>query len=274
MKLFGFGKKKDQMTIYERLLGLGYSHEQMVEAQAKYSSPRRFSLVMSIPEDETPIVGTGYTCDYRAEEEWGIADLQKSFGLKDHDYTMTHVGRDHWATFEGIPSLILSTKWGLEPVATWGHDIDRKNGDVALHGSKDTDGQRWGSYDLFFESDLAYAQEFDRLDEWKTMDEIRAAAKEAGITGPFPRKKADLLSMVRSHPLYVAQAKSPNVWPGWFNDGKTLVLRADRGIVADTLKMLAEAAENETLSFGGGSQVFGSGLSLYDGMDVGPKLEA
>ena len=281
--------RKDGVSIYEELLKLGYTDEAIREAGAVRPPTRGFTLGVSDTPDGVPIVGVTYASDFRSEEETGPAELRKAFGVSGHSYAMSREGRGHFGVFTGLPegagSLILSVR----PIAfeqQWGHDIATKTGPVdaqeswlnaVAHGSLDQDVKNGGYYrdlyDSHYTNTLGYVQELPDLSRYGTMERIRAAAEKIGIPGPFPRKKADLIEYVMHHPVRLAKAVNSSAWPGWFHHGDVLVLRADRGIVADTLRLLVRAAQNETLAFGGGSQLFGSGMSFYDGMDVGPKLE-
>lgn len=273
------------MTIYQELLNLGYTDEDMLEAADHRAPTRGFSLAMADTPDGVPIVGITYACDFRSEEESGSANLPKAFGAVGHEYMMTKAGVGHAGVFEGIPSLILSVR-PIAPVQSWGHNIvrdsaaptDRRDAwlNLVAHGSLDQVSQDYyaDNYDTHYGRALERMQELPDVARYGTIDRIKEAAAKIGIPGPFPRKKAELIEYVTNHPVRLALAENPSVWPGWFHNGDVLVLRADKGIVADTLKSLARAAKSQTLAFGGGHQLFGSGMSLYDGADVGPKLEA
>lgn len=284
-------RPEEQVSIYEELLKLGYTDSDIREAGSGYTPARGFNLAVADTPDGTPIVGVTYACDFRYEEEAGGADIREAFGVdsKKHGYAMSHAGAGHFGVFgdlpEGAASLILSVR-PIARVQSWGHDIGREPNAVVsdrerwlnavAHGSLDRDPKNngWGEYyDNHYANSLGSIQSLPEIRQWWTIPEIKAAAVKMGIPGPFPRKKAELVDYVTNHPVRLTAGSDSNDWPGWFHYGDVLVLRADRGIVADTLKLLVRAAENETLAFGGGAQIFGSGMSLYDGMDVGPVLE-
>lgn len=283
-------KKTSTATIYDRLLAEGYTDEELRQAAEdanKRLSVREFSIALADTEDGTPIVGIQYRCDYRAEEEYGVRDLQKAFGVPEGPEGWTMGGKkyaSHVSKFTGLPEgafgFVLSLS-NVQSETEWAASVHPSTGPTSwpvLRSAKDLLASRddlkpWqvsDNYDKWWEEHVAWAQEMSTrttINRYTTVKELKEIGARLGIT-KFKRAKADILAQIHE----ADSALTPNKWPGWFHYGKEFVLRADSGIVADVLEMLHEAAVEGTLSFGGGAQVFGSGLSIYDGRDVGPKL--
>lgn len=271
------------MTIYERLLDLGYSDADIRETE--HIGPRTFQVVVADTPDGVPLVGISYRCDYRFEEEDGVNKLHEAIRGEDvNTWRMVPSAQMKVATFRAMNdggSLIISTDVILNDPPVWGEDIVHSTtGWSNTHGSRaaadfpDREGvirnaTNPDTYDSWWSSQLPYTQGMNTELRWKKVPELKELAKAAGIS-PLPKVKDELIAALQA----VDTPEHPNVWPGWFHYGKTLVLRADRGIAWHVLGMLADAAEAGELAIGGGSQAFSTGIGLYDARDVGPKLEA
>lgn len=250
------------MTIYQELLRLGYTPEDMnkaAEQTARKSNPRQFGLVVADQPDGDPVVGVSYTNDYRAEEEWGVGSLARAlFGQDKHNHKMIKGARNHVGKIIDVPetTLVLSVQGYA--------DLDR----IEMHHFKDGDyGIRQTDYAEWYTENLPRAKGVSSSWEYtyKKMDKLREIATEMGIEKPQRTKDALIQQIVAAKPQ-----KTPDLWPGWFHFGNVLILRAGGGIVADTLKLLYKAGrETETLGIGGGSfGPFASGLTLFDTADL------
>lgn len=276
-------------TIYHRLIAKGYTDQDIRKAADAVGSSREFTLAMVGTPDGYPIIGIKYACDFRAEEEWGVGTLQKALGVPEgvDGWEMSNKNRDHVTRFE-LPSTSTGFAFALtaravDPVTAWGGHIQLASanskawGQVAATGAREfkaanPDAHRTSEmYDQWWESSAPYSQQMSsalRIHSWTKLADLRDIALSLGIQKPG-RTKAIVLQQITANDTPL----QPDIWPGWFHNGDVFVLRADRGIVADVLEMLYQAASvTGTLAFGGGAQMFGSGLSLYDGRDVGVKL--
>jgi hypothetical protein len=249
------------MTIYEELLGYGWTDEQIRKAADTHNSTRDFTLAVMDTPDGTPIVGISYQCDYRAEEEWGIKDLATA--INGNKKQANHVG-----TFTGLHALAIATQ-PIEDLTTWSADIFPL-GDLTTRWPV----QRGEAYSSYFRDNYAYAQGLPSSSNlrWKKMPELRELAKTHGVT-PIPRKKDDLIEKLVTSDEYSRSAEYPDRWPGWFHNGDVLILRAESGVVADVLDLLYEAGKKNALAIGGGHAAFSSGIGVYDSRDVGKKLK-
>ena len=244
------------MTIYNKLLTMGHTDEQIQAAANTHPEPGSVTLSLYDTPDG-PIVGLVYTTNH-ADEELGVVSLTEAVTGRDRWHPFILEGKDaHYAQFSDVPgaSLVLGVMPVKKPLA-WGEDI---NSDVrvSLPG---------GDYAVWWERALGRTQ--GRVDAFslkdKSMPVLREMAAVVGVEKPA-RTKAPLIEQV-------VAASVPGVvnrWPGWFDYGRVLVLRADSGVVADVLNLLHVAAMEGTLGFGGGG--FGPGLSFYDAADIGPK---
>lgn len=226
-------------TIYSKLMHVGYTDEE-IRAAEEYPSTRQFSLVVTDTPDGYPMVGVKYMCDFRYEEEAGTGKLSKLF--MDTDDQSKHV-------------RVLG------------------NG-MVLFGDVESSREAASAISHYSQS-LAYAQGTSAFRDWMyNVKELRALAAEQGVSLKGLTKRDDIVAALSKHHYNNAKADKPNTWPGYFHNGSTLGLRAGKGIVADVLQMLVDAAAEGTLGVGNANVGFGSGFSLYDLADMGPKLKA
>ena len=273
-------------TTYEKLLNLGYSHDEIIKAVSGYHSRcRTFTAVGAETPDGYPLIGISYHCDYRAEEEWGQRAIYKTLGVEPHRWQMKEENKVFISRFRGIPSLILlSNDWdGFDSQEQeWGHSIETSQGIKRATGTLDLDSKFKGKgyslleyYDEYYRYAVTDVQKIpDNLqpNEWLKIAELKEIAVKAGIQGKLPTRKDNLIEFIKNAPEFIALAEEPNVWPGWFHNGEALVLRADRGIVADILNILYEASQEGMLACGGGTGPFSTAATFYDARDVGQLL--
>jgi hypothetical protein len=265
------------MTIWSELLEQDWTADEIRAAANMRPKTRSFNLALveQPGEGADPIVGIQYACDFRAEEEYGVRDLYEAFGVKTGEWVMD-ARKDALVHDLGRSSgtLVLSTA-PLASTIKWRDDLNRAS------ARSDWDRLEGGAYAAWWEDQLDWLQgraklvEYGRETDLK-MNELRDWGLRFGLTleeMKGVRKKVDLIDLIKSQDAFKNGRKHPDRWPGWFHYGKALVLRADDGIVASVIDRLYYAGKSGTLAFGGGSQVFGSSLALYDGMDVSPELE-
>lgn len=228
------------MSVYEELLALGYTDEEIRTAAQARIGCRSIGLSIMDTPDETPIVGLSYVCDYRSEEEAGVSKIAEAFRTatdQTYNFAITSDGMHVFST-RALPndSVHHQLKMAQEYHARM------------LPYVRESEAQH-----------LAY----------KTLPELKEYARANSVSLTGRTKKADVFATV----VAAAKSENPNVWPAWFNMGDVLAFRADNGIVADALKLLVEAVKINTLGMSAGSQVFSTGLGLYDTRDIGPKLK-
>ena len=278
-------------TAYEKLVALGHSPEEIKKAINVFPDRcRTFTVVGQETPDGYPLIGLSYFCDYRSEEEHGQRSLYKTLGINPGKWQMDAEKKNLITRFKGIPSLIILAEendgpFGLEE-QSWGLDIKDINGvmySYGLEGKYNPKTQKTynfrSHYDWNYRYLLGSVQEIPsegpnsfNPTEWMKKDEIVAIAKKLGLTGKLPTRKDNLINFIQDSPEFAAKAQSPNTWPAWFHSGKALVMRADRGIVADLLNILFEASQEGALACGGGTGVFNRAATFYDARDVGPLL--
>ena len=251
------------MTIYDNLLTMGYIDEEIRAATNVHPETRAFTVTLYDSADG-PIVGLSYMNDYRAEEEWGVDSLTKAITGEDRWHPFILKGKEaHFAQFTNVygASLVLSERPMNKPLV-WGEPIFR------LSDVDERSPLLRADYAAWWENAVSHTQGLPdaRLLVYKSMVALRELAAEVGIEKPA-KTKAPLVAQI----VAASVPKAPNRWPGYFHTGKVMVLRADTGIVADVLNLLHVAAMERTLGFGaGGFGPFGSGMTLYDGADIGP----
>lgn len=217
--------------------------------------------VVTIATEDGPVTALSYRCDFRAEEEWGVAELRKALlassarrsfqrreAAKNPDYPnprKRHSQVDHLRVTDDYVAIFVNA----EPYRPE-DQIDR-----AL---------------TYIREQTPYTQtrtsvwEFRRL----TVAELRAEITRRGLSAPSKARKDDLVT------LLVSQAENirPNIYPAWFHHGDVLVLPRGAGdAFGEVVDKLIDAAEHGTLAIGGLGTVnpFGSGLTLYDERDLG-----
>lgn len=199
-----------------------------------------------------PLAGMAYTLDFCAEEEWGAAELRRSLTGGDRVFRIRQRGR------VGIVSdacaLILSTGDldSIEP--SWSDPLP---GGRADHAERFT----------------ARAELTRAIRITGTVQELRARARDLGIRTRGLRKQ-EVCEAIAAHPRTVAESERPECWPGWFADGRTLVLRADQGPAAEVMEGLREAARAGRLGITNYQVPFGAGLFIYDTRDETREMVA
>lgn len=254
-------------SIYSRLIDLGYTHDDIMGANSPGRAGNRSAHLSVIePDGQDPIVGVRYTGDYRAEEEYGMGEIAD--GLADNQDSVlideTHLGL--------LFTIINRSVKGHYGVSKGGY---YENEDLARERVNALEHAAWVlNYGLSAEGEGRYQVKYEGtrlnkpLDQF-TVPELKAAARHEGIEGKLPTRKADLFSLVRKN-------RSENdknlVVPANFHSGRVLGIVAPPGIVADTLRMLHEAAGAKSLMAGGISNPFGRGLVFFDARDRGKAL--
>lgn len=239
-------------TIFQQL---GKSLDELTKDHGDRFRWRSFGIDILEQPDGDPIVGIGYHCDAKAEEEWGVGDLRNAFTTSDkRRFNMTKNAKDNVAVFSDVNGLVLSTGPVEEANPEWGHPFGY--------------GRRTPGYVDHFNTDTTDIHEFFHLRDHK-VPELRGLAKAEGIK-PLPARKEELIYAI----LGVRnEGQQRDSWPGWFQSGRQLILRADNGLVADALAAIAAAATSGNLAIGNGGGVFHSGIFLYDHRDESKQLK-
>lgn len=262
------------MSIYTDLLERGYTDAQIREAAKEYGSTQAFTVTL-VDSTDGPLVGLAYQCDFRYEEEAGVGDIRKALhkeGIK--SWEASKDAATHAVAFADVNALAVATRPIGNSAPMWGDSIINAQRDdrfPMLRGSKLEGRDVYDSYDKTWERHMEYVQHPPRIYPSDTIATIRALADKLGIEGKRPRKKAELIDMVKNSEEYKAAVEHPNQWPGYFHYGDVLVLRADSGIAFDVLDLLKTAAIEGELMVGS-TVGFGSGLSLFDVADLGRNV--
>lgn len=226
------------MTVYEELIALGYSEQEIRDAAKVHAGTRTISLALKETPDEFPIVGLSYVCDYRYEEEEGISKLA----------AVLNDTPEQWKYF-------ASTSNGFVYFSTSPLPDEYLKHQVAMAQEYHT-------------RMLPYVQESDAQSlAHSTVAEMKSFAADRSISLTGLTKKADIFQAIMAS----LPKQSPNVWPAWFHFGNLLGFKA-AGIVSDALNLLLKAAQQNALGVSNSAMVFASGLGFYDTRDIGPKL--
>lgn len=258
MKRSATGRRTQNEDSFARLA----IDKEWLENHLPSGSTCAFTVATVDTPDGEPILGLSYSCDFRAEEEYGVGDLRKALtGTDERRFQMLPKALSKVATFSDVNGLVVSTRDLDKSEFLWGEDV--VPGPYGYHAETSPD------YVNSFTDRLAGIQGSEYISSWEKISELKARAKTLGLT-KLPTKKADLYDLVVATQAAQGKKKYPEDWPGWFHYGRQLVLRADGdGPTARVLKHLADAARSGTLGIGGkvGSNPFGSGLFLYDTRD-------
>lgn len=253
-------------SVYARLIAKGYTREDILAAHSDgyhESHLRSAHLAVIEPEGQDPIVGVRYTGDYRAEEEYGSAgitetlpDNQDSVAIEETPlgllFTVINRG-EHYGLYRGDYGDEQFARQREKALEFAEREINYRLG---------ADGE--GRYTVKYEG-LRLNKSLSRF----TVPELKAAARHEGIEGTLPRRKDDLLALVRENRQ---KAEKNHVVPGNFHSGSVLGIVAPAGIVADTLRMLYEAAQAKSLTMGGIANPFARGMVFFDDRDKGKAL--
>lgn len=296
---FKRGAKADpaHVSVYQYLLDRGWTDAQIRAASTEgRQSTRTWSVaVVDQAAGIDPIVGIVYRADYKYEEEAGGGDLRKAFGVERFQMQMNPARRTddlvrvfdlpEDAVVAGEVALAIATEALDLPV--WGESVKGKprGPRSAVAGYQPT--LAWEEYAGFWESTLRWASpDLPGQRSWTSLEnhkveELKAIASGLGLL-PVERGlgKGRVLKEDYLRALNAAKASHVTEFPGWFQTGKCLVLRATADseagrIASDVLRALWFAYREGTLGFGKGlSGPFSSGFSVLNVADVdGAMLE-
>lgn len=233
-----------------------------LEAQPNEDWPRASTVAWFETPDGDPVVGLTYTCDFRAEEEYGIRDLVKAItGDNERNFHMTEDGARHVGWFNDVNGLILSVRPLAKQEFSWGEQLRESD-------AWQDDNER-PVYAKEFAHRVGYVQQIEpKVDRWMTIAELKEVATTLGLS-KLPRKKDDLYAVVAEACRAQGKVENPNSWPTWFEDGKTMVFRADGDEpAAKVLRRLVKAAQDGYLAIGNGSNnPYSRGLMFFDARD-------
>lgn len=279
-----------RVSTYQYLLNKGYTDEQIrsVAVGPRDLSTRTWGISVGDAESDTlgfdgkPLVGIVYRCDYKAEEEAGGGKLRKVFGVPRLEAQMDKSARGknlvrQFMSGGGIEAGEVALGVGVESLSplNWGEDVTaepaRAGGWASTLSYRDYDSE-WESYKRIGGRDLKGQRKWIAL-ERHTVAELNAIAEAEGVEkkASSERKAAFVARLER------LRTQDVKVFPGWFQSGKVLILRAGGGpdgtlaerIAQDVLWRLRYAYEAGTLGFGSAlSGPFSTGLSLFDAHDL------
>lgn len=242
-------------TTYRALQAAGLGH---VLDSIPDPRNRQVSIAAIEPQDGAidPIVGLHYACDFKAEEEWGPAELRKSFSAGSGPGTaygrLERKQPDFVASHPQCSLIhVCDAQWVLltQPLEHRPLTAER----TLLHALAQQRQMR-----------VPGAPYLWRL-ERATVPELRALAREKGLRVNTQMRKPELIQTLMEH----LAPKEALALPGWFQDGHHLVLPRGHGAFRIVTDRLIAAAERGSLAVGGsGLTTFGSGMSLYDFDDM------
>lgn len=204
------------------------------------------------------IVGITYRCDYAAEQEYGIGDLRKAItGTNPRQFTTEPAGRAHVRAFDDVNGFVLSVRPLPEHIA-WGDNLPWVDGGEYTRS--------WTRRNASVAVDCARVP-IDRLN-WMKVSELRELAAKRGVK-PAGRTKAAYIEALTAHAI---EDVDMTVAPAWFQNGKTLIVRADQGSVAKVVGALVDAIAAGTFAIGNASGPFHSGILFYDARDESEQL--
>lgn len=232
-------------TVYHQLLEQGFTPEDIQAAEDSRPGTRHIGLAVAYQDgSDVPMVGVSYGGDFRSEEETGLPQIHVGLKAEEHKQRVfTGEVDGHW--YLGIHADRGLRHWRGQV------DIDDR---AATALRRAADEAQWKS---------------GYRDGLLTVAELRTEIREAGVTGPLPRKKDELRAIhrekVRGGPAFIDV--------GEFHYGDTLILLPFTPVLTATLRILSESGKH--LRMGGSSTPFGRGASLYDDRDLtGDNVEA
>lgn len=264
------------MSIAERLIEAGHDLTEIGEED--HESLRAVS-VLAIPSPETPggyIVGLSYTCDFRAEEEWGSDSLHSAFASRADASTTAHriLTADIAAGISrasdpraydviGKPGRQGSLVTVLDDV------VSLRTGEIfGPEDEKWSDASREKRAIEESRTHIRYARGYvtgrpslSSL-EHETFQTLRARARSLGIERPKTTKRGVIDQIIEASPPSLRYTEPAN-----FHDGRHLVIPRT-GAVGIVLDGLLEAVRANALVAGGRlSNPFSRGLVFVDERD-------
>lgn len=198
--------------------------------------------------------------------EIGTHDLRTALtGADRRRFQMTqHSGR-YAAVFADAPAIALSRHALSDVLPEWGDSLSPRGNDHAPYVEN-------------YARQLPYTQGHDAGADlhWKPMKDLRAIAREVGLS-PQPARKADLIAALQRHDGFLAKyggPQRPECYPAFQRYTATLVLRADAGAARLVIEALAEAIEHGTLGIGDPTRPFSHVGFFYDTRDETPAIVA
>lgn len=256
-------------TIAERLTAAGHDP---ATCTGEHIGPQLAAAVTSTRDDGSQIVGMLYQLNYRAEEEFGVGDLMKNLTGPDPK-NLTVTAPDHVAVFTDVPGLVLSTRPMPARELPWGADPETGNTTADWMGRERKAGWRH-PYATFYLDTLPYARQDPLARQLRlgrvTMATLREKAEEVGLPRPWARSKHALTDQLLTSAEYRESVDLVEAWPGWFDDGRHLVLRADDGPTRVVMEALQEAVAAGKLGLTTHSGPFSAGVFVYDTRDETP----
>lgn len=236
------------------------------------TNTRESSLTLAKSTDnEAPLLGIQYSCDFRHEEESGAGKMSEIF-------TRTSNPEGFFAK----EYLLKENNRGL---------LDLKQADLVVE--KD-DYVAFCATEHIYDLDREFAQAagYIRMQEYSkskdrlvdarkyelmTVVELKAEAKLRGMKGYSKLKGLELERLLISDDLAkLPVSDTPEeviTHNAWFHNGQALIFRKTDDLFGEVLQSLVEAAKVGALLVGGGSVGFGSGFTLFDARDVSESLK-
>ena len=243
-------------TTYRALLDAGQDH--VLDSISEPHSRQVSIAAMELQDGEIdPIVGLHYSCDFKAEEEWGQAALREKFS--------TGSGPD--TTYGRLERMSPNFTGASHPQSSLIHVSDTQW--VLMTDPlerRPLTGERNLLYALSQQRRMLVpgAPRLDGL-ERHTVPELRAMARDEGLRVTTQMRKPALIKILMEH----LTPKEALTLPGWFQDGRHLVLPRGHGAFRIVTDRLIAAAERGSLAVGGsGLAAFGAGVSLFDFDDM------
>lgn len=218
--------------------------------------------IITVDTPDGEVTGISYQCDFRAEEEYGSSALT-----------------DAWTASANEDSFFLAQA-RKTPDFT---ESRYTQADLLVLGEDFVAFQAPGRFSSPLDQGeitraLAYIKEqtpYTRFEtslfsiERQTVSELRATLAKRGVKAPSKARKADLVNAVMRSMVVGRE----NIHPAWFHMGSALILPRGTGDeFGDMVERLIDAAEAGFLAVGSaGVRAFGSGLTLFDERDLGPK---
>jgi len=232
-------------TVYRQLLAQGFTPEG-IEAEATDSAELRRIALISARQDGTdvPLIGVAYGGDFRAEEEYGLPQIRKA--LRDGDGARrVFTGEVEGRFYLGVHADAGLTSWHQDEL------IARRAGEAQARARREAEWRR--GYE----------------DDRKTVHQLRAGLREAGVEGSLPRTKQELRDLHCRH----VRGGVPFLGVGEFHMGDTLIMLPATPVLEAALRILATSGKH--LRMGGSGSPFSRSATLFDDRDLtGDTIEA
>ena len=237
-----------KLTIYEKY------KDRIADHGSSRLSPMQTGIIVA--DGANPLVGIGYQCDFKAEEEWGTSDLRQKFlkGAAGDNFFLTQSLK-----YGGEQSKVKQVDLVAETDEYVLFSTEYRSGSDVPQAAKDSIARRQRRRGIdFAEDELPLVG--------SSVTDLKNTARDLKIRGFSKMNHEQLVDAVLDVRRNVADGEPHN---GWFQSGSVLVLPKTNDVYGEVLADIVEAArEGYVVVSPSALSPFGSSLAFFDSRDL------